>query len=269
MEELFRAPAPQPRNEFEDPPEDEGAAIADGPGTKQANLVFDVLGERVDLLGDLYPFEISESVVLREDFNPRESPYVALLAITLAHAHKVAVEHAPTRLLEEGVVLALRNRGLTTVDVAAAGREAGGFAATARAAAGAVGLRAWPDEVITMVNANDEKVDCLGHLPWGDLRPGAWALLGQATCGESDTWPKKMAEPSVETWGLMLKVGVTPLAFLAVPHHVELHQLAKMVQDQKRLVLDRIRIARYREEVTAEELAVIEAVLDVGAEALA
>lgn len=269
MEELFDIPKPPPRGEFEDPSEEEAAATADEPGTVQADRVFDVLGERAELLGEHYPFEIGEELELRDGVDPRNSPYVALLAITLAHAHKLEVAHDPTQLLEEAVVTALRLRGLKAVDVAAAGREGGGFPETAKRAAVAVGLQAAPETVITMVNANDEKVDSLAHFPWGDLRPGAWTFLGQATCGESDTWSKKMAEPSDETWRLMLKVGVAPFAFLAVPHHVELHQLAKMVQDQKRLVLDRLRLARYRDDVTTEEAVIVDAVLEVGAEALA
>lgn len=269
MEEHFDVPTPAPRGEFEDPSEEEAAATADEPGTVQADRVFDRLEERAELLGEHYPFTIGEELRLRDGVDPRRSPYVALLAITLAHAHKLEVAHAPTQLLEEAVVATLKLRGLEAVDVAAAGRGGGGFEETAKQAAVAVGLRAAPETVITMVNANDEKVDSLAHLPWGDLRPGAWAFLGQATCGESDTWSKKMGEPSDETWRLMLKVGVMPFVFLAVPHHVELHHLAKMVQDKKRLVLDRLRLARYREDVTAEETMIVDAVLEVGAEALA
>jgi hypothetical protein len=269
MEELFDVPAPELREDFEDPSEEEAAATADEPGTVQANRVFDILDERVELLGDLYPFEVGDQLGLKDGVIPRESPYIALLAITLAHAHGVEIDENPTQVLETAVVLALAQRGLKAVDVAGVSRVGHSFAVTVERAAEAVELRARPSAVVTMTHANDEGVDALAHLPWGDLRIGAWAFLGQATCERSDGWPAKIREPSQELWKRMLSLGAAPFAFLAVPHHVEPSQFSKLAEDHGRLVLDRIRLARYRVDVTAEETAIVDAILDVGAEALA
>ena len=269
MEELFDVPALEMRGEFEDPSEEEAAATADDPGSVQADRVFNVLGERAELLGGLYPFEIADELKMRAGVDPRKSPYVALLAITLAHAHRINVDHDPTRVLEASVVLALACRGLQAVDVAAAARDGDDFPATVERAAEAVDLRARPATVITMTHANDEGVDTLAHLPWGDLRIGAWGFLGQATCEKSDGWPAKIREPSQEHWKSMLNLGIIPFAFLAVPHHVEPPQFAKLVGDAGRMVLDRIRLARYREDVSEAEAEIVSAVLDVGAEVIA
>jgi hypothetical protein len=267
MQELFKEPEPEPRGQFDDAGEEDAAATGDQPGILQANRVFDVLEERSELLADQYPFEVDDELKLREGVDPKTSPYIALLALTLAHAHGVDVEHDPKRILENLVVEALRSKGLRAVDVAGTSREGGDFDDTVKRAAESVSLRAVPEAVITMKHANDEGVDTLGNLPLGDLRIGAWAFLGQATCEKSDGWPKKIKEPSPELWNKMLNLGAMPFAFLAVPHHVETPHFEKLVGDASRLVLDRLRLARDRAEVSEEEASIISAVLDVGVEA--
>jgi hypothetical protein len=67
----------------------------------------------------------------------------------------------------------------------------------------------------------------------------------------------------------MLNSGTLPLPFLAVPHHVEPVHWAKLIQDHRSVVLDRIRLTRFHGEVTAAECLIIDAVLDVGVETLA
>jgi hypothetical protein len=269
MQEHFEGPAPEVRSEFDDPPEEDEAATTDEPGTVQADRVFNVLVERSELLGDQYPFEVEDQLTLRAGVEPRECPYIGLLSITIAHAHGIQAPHEPTQVLEAVVVEVLKTKGLRAVDVAATSREGGTFGEIVRKASEAVALRALPESVITMTHANDEGVDVLGHLPAGDLRVGAWAFLGQATCEKSDGWPAKIREPSVEMWKTMLNLGAQPFAFLAVPHHVERKQFTKLVRDETRLIFDRIRLAFGRDTVSDEEAAIVDAVLGAGVEQIA
>jgi hypothetical protein len=161
------------------------------------------------------------------------------------------------------------SRGLQAVNVGAISREGHDFRETVRRSGTAVGLQPTPTAGVTLTYAKEDGVDALAHLPWGDHRAGAWVFLGQATCGKSDSWAGKMGEPKPPTWKLLLNCGVLPLAFLAVPHHVEPSHWAKLTQDHGKVVLDRIRLVRFRTEVTLAEAAIIDAVLSVGIEGLA
>lgn len=270
LDELFEGGHLEPRGDFEEPIEGEDEGTGENPGATQAGRVFDVLDERSELLGDLYPFVVEDDLRVQEGFDePRSSPYVGLLAITLAHAHKVETEYDPKQVLEDVVVAALLARGLEAVNVGAIGREGHGFRETVRRSGVALGLQPTPEVAVTLTHAKEEGVDALAHLPWKDGRVGAWVFLGQATCGRSDGWSAKMSEPKPETWKLMLNSGVLPLAFLAVPHHVEPIHWAKLVQDHKNLVLDRIRLTRFRVAVTDPEASIVDAVLSVGVEVIA
>lgn len=273
LDELFVDIPVEKNGEFEEASDEDGGATDDEPGVPQANRVFDILDERVDLLGEFYPFIVEDKVTLRDDVDPRESPYVVLLAITLAHAHDVQLEDDPKQVLEDAVTAALAARGLLAVNVGAISRQVKSegldFRETVARCGAAAALQPNPDGAITLKHANEEGLDALGHLPWGDHRSGAWVFIGQATCGRSDGWSGKIGQAKDHTWKLLLNVGVLPLAFLAVPHHVEPHHFGKLVQDSQKLVLDRIRLARYRAEVTQTEVKIVDAVLETGAETLA
>jgi hypothetical protein len=82
LDELFEGGSLEPRGDFEEPADEDGEAIGEEPGVAQASRVFDVLDERSDLLGDLYPFVVADDLRLNDSVTPRESPYVALIAIT-------------------------------------------------------------------------------------------------------------------------------------------------------------------------------------------
>ena len=269
LDELFEGGSIKPRGDFEEPADEDGEAAGEEPGVAQANRVFDVLDERSDLLGDGYPFIVADHLQVKDGVDPRESPYVALLAITLAHAHKLKMEHDPKQVLEDVVVAALSTRGLEAINVGAISREGHDFRETITRSGTTVGLRPTPTEAVTLTYAKEEGVDALAHLPWGDHRTGAWVFVGQATCGKSDSWSAKIGEPKPEAWKLLLNCGVLPLPFLAVPHHVEPPHWAKLMQDHGKLLLDRIRLARFRDEVTPTEAAIVDVVLSVGVESLA
>ena len=106
----------------------------------------------------------------------------------------------------------------------------------------------------------------MGHLFFGDHRPGLWTFIGQVTCGSSDTWKGKIREPSEPMWKLLLNTGSSPVGFLAVPHHVEPAFLSKVVQDSDRLVLDRLRLARIPIPLAGDEAKLVRAVFDAGPE---
>ena len=271
MDELFTDPVPPaPRGDFEEEEEVEGD-VDDPPGMPQAGRVFDVLAERVEILSDLYPFDLSDNELsLKPGFDVRGSAYVGILAITLAHAYRVSAPKDPKRVLEESVTIALAERGLAAVNVGEVSRRPDtDFRATVTEVGQRVGLRPTPTAAISNVSANEEGVDALAHLPWADSRPGNWVFIGQVTCGKSDTWKKKAGDPSPTSWKAYLNVGIRPLAFLVVPHHVEARHLTKLVQDTDRLVLDRLRLAHFRPTVTDDEAALVDAVLSVGVEQLA
>ncbi len=270
LDELFDPGPLKLRGDFEEPDEDAEAGTGEEQGVTQAGRVFDVLDERSDLLDELYPFVVSDRLEIRDSSaDVRESSYVALLAMTLAHAHGIETEHDPKQVLEDVVVSALATRGLAAVNVGAISREGHNFPETVRRSGTAVGLRATPEAAVTLTHAKEEGVDALAHLPWEDTRTGAWVFVGQATCRKSDGWSAKMAEPKPETWRLMLNSGVLPLAFLAVPHHVEPVHWAKLVQDGHGIVLDRIRLTRFHGAITGAEVSIVESVLSVGVEVLA
>ena len=199
---------------------------------------------------------------------PLASPYVALLAITVAHSHNIEIEGAAPgvkldakQVLEDVVVAALTHQGLHAVNVGRTARANNDFRKTVLTAGQAVHLQPMPTTAISGVHANEEGVDALGHLAWGDDRAGKWTFIGQVTCGKSDSWDDKMGEPKGPSWKAYLNTGVEPVAFLAVPHHVEAMHLTKLVQDNERIVLDRLRLTRFLPTVTSDEQKIIETVL--------
>ncbi len=244
------------------------AAADDDPG-EEADRIFTLIREREDLLGALYPFEIRRSrVCLRAGFAINTSAYIALLAITMVHAYAIDCLAVPYRVFEDTVAGVAASRGLLTANVGAVAMHAASFEAALDQVAGMVGLKAFFGAAPTYTYAQDEKVDTLCHLTWGDTRPGAWTMVGQATCAKSEAWNQKICEPRPPTWAKLLGVSLFPQAFLAVPHHVGRPMLEKLVSDHVRLVLDRPRLAKYKNGVSADETIIIEALLAVEVEGI-
>ena len=238
-----------------------------------AHTVFRQMDERHDILADRYPFEISGGIVsLGCEVDRESNPYVAVLALTVAHAFNVASACRPRALFdlfERTVTSVLRARGLSTVGLAAVRRGVGSFEDALRAACEQIGLKAAPDAAPTLAWAHDEGVDVLCHLDWEqDLRPGTWGFIGQVTVGRSDSWRTKIKEPSPAAWALLTGTRVPPMPFLAVPHHVERDMMAKLTVDAQAIVLDRLRLVRFKNQTSAEEQEVIQAVLQEDVEPL-
>jgi hypothetical protein len=262
--ELYHQAVPGPDAEPSQDELDGGPGVS--PAAEAADRVFQLILDRSALLGDLYPFEFQEPQVVRHRRpDQRHDAYLCLLAITVAHHYSVNTPTSPERVFESVVAQAMTARGLATVDMGAAGRGTGDFRDAVRAAATALALVPAPDAAPSRRHANEEGVDTVSHLTWGDTRGGHWIFIGQATCGQSGTWQTKIQQPLPGQWGPMLTSLVPPIAYLAVPHHVETQQMLHLSTGTRRLVLDRLRLCRHLGAVTADQRDVLDAVVGEGA----
>ena len=237
----------------------------------RASIVFRQLEERRHVLEDRYPFEIAGDQVSLDPRVDRESnAYVAVLALTIAHAFQVPSPSRPEVLFEETVASVLRKRGLSSVGFAALRRKRGSFEAALTAACREIGLKSAPNAAARRKKAHDEGVDVICHLGWEqDLRPGSWGFIGQVTVARSDSWDRKIKEPSPTPWARRLGTRVPPMPFLAVPHHVERPMMEMLTEDGQAVVLDRLRLVRFKEEIKANELEIVRAVVREDVEPLA
>jgi hypothetical protein len=247
-----------PREDAED------GGVDASPSEVDAGDIFEILRLRADTLGSLYPYTVSDAqLTLHDELADGQRAYLALLAVTVAHHHGVVLPGAgllAERVFEECVAQAMRERGLLTIDSGQAGREGGGFVELVRGVAEAVRLVSAPREAIFRTRAKEEGVDTVSHLSWGDRRAGHWVFIGQATCARSNEWEAKIEEPRPEQWSDLLTCAVPPVAYLAVPHHVEDTQLDALSRNHGRLVLDRLRLARHLGPLSENQAAVLEAV---------
>lgn len=227
----------------------------------QARSVFAALEERAELLGDKWPFRLDGSGIVGDGRDPRSDPYVALLSITLAHAYGLATPNTPEDVFEDTVADVFGHRDLLVSNFGRVARGAATFEEALMAAGVDVRLMPTPEAAVRKVYAQDDKVDTLCHLWWGDARVGLWCLIGQATCAKSEEWEKKIKEPSPYAWSKLLNVEPFPLPFLAIPHHVEGGHLSKLVQDSLAIVVDRLRLVNFKAGARADETTLIDAVM--------
>ncbi len=225
-----------------------------------ASIVFGQIEERCRLLSRRYPFAITEGLVsLKPDLDRESCPYVAMLSLTVAHAFNVGLSHKPEELFEHIVTKILNDRGLLSAGVATLRRSRGSFEKALCAACNQVGLKSVPNAAPRYEKGHDEGVDVLSHMSWEeDPRSSAWVFIGQATVGRSDIWSKKINEPNPGRWAQFICIRNRPLPFLAVPHHVERQMMEKLAFDG--VVLDRIRLVRFKNENDREEREIIRAV---------
>lgn len=227
-----------------------------------ADEAWTCLLQRSEILGVRYPFTVTESrLSLKPNFVPHESPYVALLAVTLAHSFNAPSNLAVETVFEEVVADAMAAVGLTVGRMGALSRESpGGFEATMVRLGKALDMPTYPNAVVRRVAANDAKVDVVGHLDWKDKRKGRWMYIGQVTCARSDEWHGKIHEPVPDDWMQFLGEILPPAAFLAVPHHVEDETIAYM-ENIRRSIIDRIHLVLNLDKVRPELTPIIDAVL--------
>ena len=223
-------------------------------GNEGTERIYGDISERRAILGDRYPFDTDAAGRMRARRGAENSPYAALLGITVAHAHGLLEHMAVENAFEEVVALAVGERLGCTVNFGALSRDATGFDAALIEAGNQVAIDAVPGAAVRNKNAQDEGVDVLTHLDWNrDKRPGRWILLGQATCSKSDSWAGKLAEVPRGRWQLWLS-SQHPLAYLAVPHHVAAGKFESLASEG--VVLDRLRLTPFLREVGPAQAAV-------------
>ena len=236
-----------------------------------ASVVFRQMDERHDVLAERYPFDITDDAVALDcRVDLEASAYAAVLSLTIVHAFSVNSMHRPDELFERIVLTVLQARGLSSAGVAVHRREGSTFDEALRIACEDVGLKADPDAAPRRTRAHDEGVDILCHFGWeDDLRPGTWGFIGQVTVGRSDSWEKKIKDPSPEQWKLFTGTRVPPSPFLAVPHHVERPTMEFLTSKSGAVVLDRLRLVGFKDGVDAGERELIQAVIGEDVEPLA
>jgi hypothetical protein len=240
--------------------EEGGAGVT--PQEEWADEIFALCELRGDLLGARYPFLAAGSRLEAKPPDAAHDAYLSLLSITVAHHYKVQLPPgiSAEQAFEVVTDQVMAARGLRSANLGELGRAAANFLETVRAAGDVVGVAATPEKAISRKHANDEKVDALSHLDWGDQRGGHWLFIGQSTVGRSGTWQMKMMQPRVHQWEDLMGSILTPLAYLAVPHHVEDVQLLDLIRGDKRMVLDRLRLTHFLIDVPPQAQAIVDAV---------
>lgn len=222
--------------------EDDGADIVARVGQ--------ILTYRQTHLSDMYPFAVEgegSSTTLRvkeQPFHDGVLGYLSLLAFTLAHSFSIKVPGLSALSVEdafEDFVAETFNRyGLPASVIPTYEDKLEKKIATV---AEPLGLRPQVSHASFSKRAKDGGTDIVCHIPTADSRLyPCFLFLGQATCGQTETWEAKAAQVSLRAWRKMLLMEYDPVGFLAVPHHVDPRHWALLVQDCGTPVVDRIRL---------------------------
>ena len=237
----------------------------DNPGSDAAQwseMAFGAIDARMDILGDGYPFRISAgALVYVGESDPRDNQYVALLALSVVHAWDLVRTVEPTVVLEDVVRRVLESRGLSAADMGTGDRQGLSFEQNLLSQGRACGLSPTENPRPRAAHAKDAGVDTLGTMIWPDRRQGQWVFIGQATCGSSVTWRRKLKEPERETWREYLQEALRPQSFLAVPHHIDQRQWTFLMQPKIGVLLDRLRMSPSKGSNSADERALVDALL--------
>ena len=258
-----RRPKPRAAEGFRSPGDDDDEPTNQDDAAVHSDRVFRLLLERKAVLGDMYPFDISDDRLHFLGTEPTENHYLGLLAITVAHAYKFTdLPVEPTQVFEETVSRAMAGRFPETANLAANRRGVSGLQAALDAIAGDIKLSPAVSDGSRSSAASDAKVDVISHLWWRDERPAGWVLLGQVTVGQSQTWLDKLMEPPSGSWMKYLSLLCEPIVYLAIPHHIEPLHLYDLMEGYKRVVVDRLRLAAYLEGPSADESTLIAELVD-------
>ena len=209
---------------------------------ESAQRVFDLILERIDLLGPKYPFQLNGERL--EFVNDITNSYLLLLSITISHAYEVHVPGViPHNIFEDLVEACFKHKGFLAANLARIRRDSSNFKEAVRKLGPILCISPTPELGTARRRAHDEGVDIIGHLSWDDDRQIHWIFLVQATCGKSNCWRTKLAQPSPNMWKNLLGLRVSPIAMLAVPHHIPSGMIALLTEDKpERFLLDRIRL---------------------------
>lgn len=243
-------------------PKSRGEGLGDD-ADDAVDRIFLLLNGRATILGGIYPFHIDCRSRWIEAVDNSPNPYLVLLCTTIAHALGVPVDRDPKVIFEDTVTRALRCAGHESLNFAQFRRNSADFESAVMNAGRAIGLAPRPAAAWRSARAQDAGCDVLAHVASGytpGRSEGAWTLIGQVTCGRSDTWKQKLFDVEVPAWRDRLGVVLPPQAFLAIPHHAEANHLRTLVNNNERLVLDRMRLVTMLEDVSSDELHVLRAV---------
>lgn len=233
-------------------------------GAEAADRIFSLFVDRHTHLDNRYPFRLVSHGEQLEVLHKEPSPYLALLAITIAHSFRMDVVKKPHDVFEDTVHQAFVAAGHTSINFAQFRKSYSTFAQALTAAGPALNLRTTPMEAAISASAQDAGGDVLAHINAGyssNGGVGAWTLVGQVTCGQSDTWKSKLGEVDEPAWKLRLGSVLRPQAFLAVPHHAERNHLRTLVTNTEQMVLDRLRLTMMLMSVSDDEQAILDHVL--------
>ena len=257
LRETFSTPSSAPDLD------DDGEGLgADAEGATER--VLSQFEARQEYLEESYPFCLDTRIGQLEPIDERSSPYLALLAITTAHAFGIDVGRNPREVFEDTVFQALASAGHRSINFSRLRRSYSNFSQALAAAGPALSLRPIPNAVPISLDAQDAGGDVLaqvnaGYLPEGGI--GAWTLVGQVTCGQSDTWKRKLGEVEVPAWQERLGAILPPLPFLAVPHQAERGHLRTLIINNEIMVLDRLRLTKMLNAVSEDEQAILDVIL--------
>lgn len=227
-----------------------------------AEMAFGAVDARTDILGDKYPFQLDAGcLVYSGPKDPRDDHYIALLALTVVHAWNLVRTVDPTVVFEDVVRRVLENRNLLAVDMGTGDRRGLTFEQNLFSQGRACGLSPTDKPRPRASHAKDAGVDTLATMIWPDRRQGQWIFIGQATCGSSATWKRKLNEPERETWRGYLQEALQPQSFLAVPHHIDQRQWAFLMQPKIGVILDRLRMSPGKGRNSRDERSLVEALL--------
>lgn len=234
----------------------------DSASEEAAGRVFDLLQRRSLSLREQYPFSVDTEIGWLERRDPECSPYLALLGITVSHAFRIVTGLQATSVFEDTVARALTDAGHLSLNFSSFRSGHSGFHEALVAAGPALNLQPTPFAAPTSAMAQDAGGDVLGQIDTGYLpgsSTGAWTFVGQATCGTSDSWQRKVGEVQIPAWKDRLGSVVPPLAFLAVPHHAD--HASNLVISSATIVLDRVRLVSMLRGVSEDERQVFEVVM--------
>jgi hypothetical protein len=230
--------------------------------------VFNILGERARVLGDKYPFRQDASGRVVPAEIDAGDPYLALLALTAAHAYSIATPQAPETVFEQTVADILAARGWLAVNFRRLRTGPGDFVASLNACGPQIGIETDAEGAVYNLRAFDEGVDALAHIPWCTVRRGRWTVIGQATCAVSNEWKAKLEDASEWTWAGLLGEKIAPLVFLAVPHHAEPKHRLYLIDRSRKAVFDRLSLVAAKSQTSEAERAISIAVRAEGVERL-
>ena len=238
-----------------------------GPDAEAAvDRVFTQIEARQAYLGSDYPFLFDNESGYLTPTDASPCPYLALLALTIAHAYQIDVgSSAPHDVFEDTVARALSEAGHTSVNFSKIRGAFSAFTEALKYAAPLLSLRGVSSGTLVSKWAQDEGVDVIAQINSGfspDGGIGAWALVGQVTCAMSDSWGQKITEVKEPAWRSRLDTQVPPQPFLAVPHQAEMRHLEKLVSENNRVVLDRLRLTAMLKTVSTAEVNILEGVKD-------